>query len=133
MGSKLQYVSGNLFSCPRTDSLAHCISMDCKMGAGIAATFKRRFGGVNELLAQQKQPGECAVLKRGDRFVYYLISIRLSICGMCWTNKSDPWRPLQRPCGLCASMGTYTIFDRLQRISTTRNLPMKHSDEVWKQ
>ncbi|XP_053500157.1 ADP-ribose glycohydrolase OARD1 [Ictalurus furcatus] len=74
MGSKLKYVRGNLFSCPSTDSLAHCISMDCKMGAGIAVTFKKKFGGVNELLAQQKQPGECAVLKRGGRFVYYLIT-----------------------------------------------------------
>ncbi|MCI4387423.1 hypothetical protein PGIGA_G00074020 [Pangasianodon gigas] len=74
MENKLQYVKGNLFSCPSTHSLAHCISMDCKMGAGIAVTFKKKFGGVEELLAQQKQPGECAVLKRGDRFVYYLIT-----------------------------------------------------------
>ncbi|KAK3519069.1 hypothetical protein QTP70_016358 [Hemibagrus guttatus] len=56
----------------RSDSLAHCISMDCKMGAGIALSFKRTFGGVKELLAQQKQPGQCAVLKRDGRFVYYL-------------------------------------------------------------
>ncbi|KAG7323071.1 hypothetical protein KOW79_012773 [Hemibagrus wyckioides] len=74
MGSKLRYVTGSLFSCPITDSLAHCISMDCKMGAGIALNFKRKFGGVKELLAQQKQPGECAVLKRNGRFVYYLIT-----------------------------------------------------------
>ncbi|KAB5546331.1 hypothetical protein PHYPO_G00070800 [Pangasianodon hypophthalmus] len=74
MVNKLQYVKGSLFSCPSTHSLAHCISMDCKMGAGIAVTFKKEFGGVEELLAQQKQPGECAVLKRGDRFVYYLIT-----------------------------------------------------------
>ncbi|XP_060794127.1 ADP-ribose glycohydrolase OARD1 isoform X2 [Neoarius graeffei] len=65
MGSKLRYVKGDLFSCPSTHSLAHCISMDCKMGAGIAVLFKKKFGGVEELLAQQRKPGECAVLKRG--------------------------------------------------------------------
>ncbi|XP_027026073.2 ADP-ribose glycohydrolase OARD1 [Tachysurus fulvidraco] len=74
MENKLQYKEGDLFSCPSTDSLAHCISMDCKMGAGIAVRFKKRFKGVEELLAQQKQPGQCAVLKRGERFVYYLIT-----------------------------------------------------------
>ncbi|TSM04876.1 O-acetyl-ADP-ribose deacetylase 1 [Bagarius yarrelli] len=74
MEYKLRHVRGDLFSCPSTDSLAHCISMDCKMGAGIAVKFKKNFRGVKELLAQQKQPGECAVLQRGDRFVYYLIT-----------------------------------------------------------
>ncbi|XP_036446816.1 ADP-ribose glycohydrolase OARD1 [Colossoma macropomum] len=71
---KLKYVKGDLFSCPATDALAHCISEDCRMGAGIAVLFKKKYGGVDELLAQKKQPGECAVLKRSDRFVYYLIT-----------------------------------------------------------
>ncbi|XP_046725624.1 ADP-ribose glycohydrolase OARD1 [Silurus meridionalis] len=74
MASKLQYVKGDLFSCPSTHSLAHCISKDCRMGKGIAVIFKEKFGGVNELLAQKKQPGECAVLKRDERYVYYLIT-----------------------------------------------------------
>ncbi|KAI4886419.1 hypothetical protein NFI96_015343 [Prochilodus magdalenae] len=74
VGSKLKYEKGDLFSCPATDALAHCISEDCRMGAGIAVLFKKKFGGVDELLAQKKQPGECAVLKRSDRFVYYLIT-----------------------------------------------------------
>ncbi|XP_072552673.1 ADP-ribose glycohydrolase OARD1 [Salminus brasiliensis] len=74
VGSKLKYVKGDLFSCSATDALAHCISEDCRMGAGIAVLFKEKFNGVDELLAQKKQPGECAVLKRSDRFVYYLIT-----------------------------------------------------------
>ncbi|XP_026854016.2 ADP-ribose glycohydrolase OARD1 isoform X2 [Electrophorus electricus] len=73
-GSKLMCVKGDLFSCPATDSLAHCISEDCRMGVGIAVHFRKTFGGVKELLAQQKKPGECAVLKKSDRFVYYLIT-----------------------------------------------------------
>ncbi|XP_053099981.1 ADP-ribose glycohydrolase OARD1 isoform X2 [Hemicordylus capensis] len=44
------------------------------MGAGVAAIFKKRFGGVQELLNQKKKTGEAAVLKRENRYVYYLIT-----------------------------------------------------------
>ncbi|KAG2467581.1 OARD1 deacetylase, partial [Polypterus senegalus] len=42
------------------------------MGAGIAVIFKKKFSGVQELLMQKKTTGDCAVLKRDGRFVYYL-------------------------------------------------------------
>ncbi|XP_012686201.2 ADP-ribose glycohydrolase OARD1 [Clupea harengus] len=95
----LQYVKGDLFSCPADESLAHCISEDCRMGAGIAVVFKKTFGGVEDLKAQKKLTGECAVLKRSQRYVYYLItkekynhkptcdSLRMSLLAMkahCW-------------------------------------------------
>ncbi|KAK5863895.1 hypothetical protein PBY51_000886 [Eleginops maclovinus] len=70
----LSYVTGDLFSCPADETLAHCISEDCRMGAGIAVMFKKKFKGVEELKEQKKLTGECAVLKRGSRFVYYLIT-----------------------------------------------------------
>ncbi|KAF6365007.1 ADP-ribose glycohydrolase OARD1 isoform X1 [Panthera pardus] len=73
-GSRITYVKGDLFACPKTDSLAHCISEDCRMGAGIAVLFKKKFGGVQELLNQQKKSGEVAVLKRDGRYIYYLIT-----------------------------------------------------------
>lgn len=73
-GSRITYVKGDLFACPKTDSLAHCISEDCRMGAGIAVLFKKKFGGVQDLLSQQKKSGEVAVLKRDERFIYYLIT-----------------------------------------------------------
>lgn len=73
-GLQLQYMRGDLFTCPATDALAHCISEDCRMGKGIAVLFKRKFGGVEEIQAQRKHPGQCAVLKRSGRFVYYLIT-----------------------------------------------------------
>ncbi|XP_062997295.1 ADP-ribose glycohydrolase OARD1 isoform X2 [Elgaria multicarinata webbii] len=44
------------------------------MSAGIAAIFKKKFGGVQEILSQQKKTGDVAVLKRENRYVYYLIS-----------------------------------------------------------
>ncbi|XP_057685504.1 ADP-ribose glycohydrolase OARD1 [Corythoichthys intestinalis] len=71
---RLNYTTGDLFSCPTDETLAHCISEDCRMGAGIAVMFKRRFSGVEELKGQKKLVGQCAVLKRGQRFVYYLIT-----------------------------------------------------------
>uniref|UniRef100_A0A4W6DEK9 O-acyl-ADP-ribose deacylase 1 n=1 Tax=Lates calcarifer TaxID=8187 RepID=A0A4W6DEK9_LATCA len=71
---RLNYVTGNLFSCPKEEALAHCISEDCRMGAGIAVTFKQKFKGVSELKEQKKLTGQCAVLKRDRRFIYYLIT-----------------------------------------------------------
>ncbi|XP_042347586.1 ADP-ribose glycohydrolase OARD1 isoform X2 [Plectropomus leopardus] len=70
----LNYVTGNLFTCPEDEALAHCISEDCRMGAGIAVMFKKKFGGIEELKEQKKLTGQCAVLKRDRRFVYYLIT-----------------------------------------------------------
>lgn len=52
---RVSYVTGNLFSCPEGDALAHCISEDCRMGAGIAVTFKQKFKGVQELKEQSEQ------------------------------------------------------------------------------
>ncbi|KAM9344150.1 ADP-ribose glycohydrolase OARD1 [Pholidichthys leucotaenia] len=71
---RLNYVTGDLFSCPGGEALAHCISEDCRMGKGIAVKFKQEFGGVTELKDQKKLSGQCAVLKRDGRFIYYLIT-----------------------------------------------------------
>ncbi|CAN9515982.1 unnamed protein product [Ophioblennius macclurei] len=71
---RLKHVSGDLFSCPADESLAHCISEDCRMGAGIAVKFRKTFKGVDDLKRQGKKPGQCAVLKREQRFIYYLIT-----------------------------------------------------------
>uniref|UniRef100_A0A3B3VCY6 Macro domain-containing protein n=1 Tax=Poecilia latipinna TaxID=48699 RepID=A0A3B3VCY6_9TELE len=53
-GWTLNYITGNLFSCPWDESLAHCISEDCRMGAGIAVMFKKKFGRVSELKEQSE-------------------------------------------------------------------------------
>ena len=45
-------VRGDLFRCPPSASLAHCVSADLAMGKGIAKIFKRDFGGVKELREQ---------------------------------------------------------------------------------
>lgn len=73
-GFSLKEVKGDLFDCSETDSLAHCVSEDLRMGKGIAVLFKKMFGGVGELASQGKKTGEVAVLKKGKRFIYYLIT-----------------------------------------------------------
>ncbi len=44
---------GDLFSCPDTASLAHCVSADLAMGKGIAKLFKAKFCGVDDLKSQR--------------------------------------------------------------------------------
>ncbi|KAK3098050.1 hypothetical protein FSP39_015596, partial [Pinctada imbricata] len=66
--------TGDLFSCEDTESLAHCISEDCRMGKGIAVIFKKKFGDVQILKNQGKKTGEVAILKKGKRFIYYLVT-----------------------------------------------------------
>ncbi|KAL8599054.1 hypothetical protein ACOMHN_006863 [Nucella lapillus] len=73
---KIPVVKGDLFSCPVSEALAHCVSQDLEMGTGIAVEFKNRFGGVPELKGQGKVVGKVAVLRREGRFVYYLVTKR---------------------------------------------------------
>ena len=49
-------LKGDLFSASEDTSLAHCVSEDFRMGAGIATEFKKRFDRVNELLSQSRPP-----------------------------------------------------------------------------
>uniref|UniRef100_A0A9L0IPP2 O-acyl-ADP-ribose deacylase 1 n=1 Tax=Equus asinus TaxID=9793 RepID=A0A9L0IPP2_EQUAS len=73
-GSRITYVKGDLFACPKTDSLAHCISEDCRMGAGIAVLFKKKFGGVQELISQRelwKQLNSCALARASLGLLLY--------------------------------------------------------------
>ncbi len=51
--------------------LAHCVSTDCAYGAGIAVTFKDKYGV--EKVKKQKT-GECVVTQEGDgRTIFHLI------------------------------------------------------------
>lgn len=53
-------IKGDLFAAEPGAALAHCISEDCRMGKGIAAIFKKNYGGVAELLKQVKD-GSCLI------------------------------------------------------------------------
>eukprot|EP01084_Bolivina_argentea_P059189 108042_1 len=67
-------MKGDLFTSPDSSSLCHCISRDLGMGKGIAVHFKQKFGGVNALRQQQVSVGECGILLRQNRYIYYFIT-----------------------------------------------------------
>ena len=67
-------INGDLFTSPDTSSLAHCVSKDLAMGAGIARIFKSKFQRVDELYTQNVQIGGVGVLKDNNRYIYYLVS-----------------------------------------------------------
>ncbi|KAI3357518.1 hypothetical protein L3Q82_015937, partial [Scortum barcoo] len=151
---RLNYVTGDLFSCPPDEALAHCISEDCRMGAGIAVMFKKKFKGVDELKEQKKMTGQCAVLRRDHRFVYYLItkkkanhkptydSLRQSLDDMkshCLTNGVTRISMPRIGCGLdrLAWAGVSEILELLFKDTdisiTVYSLPEKAQTTVMKE
>ena len=64
---------GDLFQLDSSFALAHCVSVDLRMGAGIAVLFRDKFGGVAELREQRPEIGGVCYLKR-ERYVFYLIT-----------------------------------------------------------
>lgn len=63
---------GNLFN--SSDSLAHCVSRDFHMSAGIAKDFKYLFGHPNLLRSGAWQVGDAARVIDNDRFIFYLVT-----------------------------------------------------------
>ena len=72
--SVITKIRGDLFSAPASASLAHCISADCKLGAGIAKIFGQRFGRVDQLKSMNVMVGEVAAILVNNRFVYNLVT-----------------------------------------------------------
>ncbi|CAG8473670.1 3156_t:CDS:1 [Ambispora leptoticha] len=109
-----QEIKGDLFAnaLPH-ESLAHCISKDIRMGAGIALQFVKKYGGVQELKAQRKNVGEVAYLKRDDRYIFYLIT--KEIVYDC-PEKGDFICSLHCLRGLCEQLGVSVIC--MPRIGT---------------
>jgi len=64
----------DLFESDPSACLAHCVSRDLKMGAGIAVLFKKKVGRMNELKIQAADIGECAILDYGNRFIYNMVT-----------------------------------------------------------
>ena len=73
MDENYEEIYGNLFN-SKTESIAHCISSDVKMGKGIAAEFRKKYGGIKKILDQKPTMGNICVLRRKNRWIYYLIT-----------------------------------------------------------
>lgn len=58
--------------------LAHCVSSDFRMGAGIALEFKKKIGGV-QVLNKHKTPGDVAFIKFKGRYIYYFDNKKKSL------------------------------------------------------
>lgn len=71
---KLVLETIDLFKVPPDYSLAHCISVDAKMGNGIAAKFKEFFNHTELLRASQMRVGDVIAIEEHPRTIFYLIT-----------------------------------------------------------
>ena len=65
-------INGDLFT--SKTNLAHCVSSDFVMGAGIAKIFKEKYGSAQKLRSQNKNVGDCAFIEYENRKIYYLVT-----------------------------------------------------------
>ncbi len=78
----IKYIKGNLFT--SKNSLAHCVSCDFKMGAGIAKEFKKRWRdeildiAYDSMECEEMPPGMCLTTPIDDekRVVFNMITKR---------------------------------------------------------
>ncbi|KAJ8958593.1 hypothetical protein NQ318_016314 [Aromia moschata] len=74
--------SRDLFQTPADFCLAHCVAADLRMSRGIALTFKKAFGQLEELRRQRPEVGRVlqntAVEQEKERSVFYLVTKQLS-------------------------------------------------------
>lgn len=64
----------DLFTTDKIYSLCHCVSKDFRMGKGIAKIFRDKYQHVDELRALNKNVGDVAIIKHGNRYIFYLIT-----------------------------------------------------------
>lgn len=69
---RLIETKGDLFT--SEDSLAHCVSADFRMSAGIAVEFRDRFGHQAALRSEGWAVGSVARKRVHQRFVFYMVT-----------------------------------------------------------
>lgn len=75
----LKQSKGDLFRLDEKYALCHCISLDCKMGAGIAVQFDKRFKGMKSYLmrcvSENNLNQPCVIpYSNDDRIIFNLIT-----------------------------------------------------------
>jgi hypothetical protein len=95
----VQYVEGDLFTSP-DPALAHCVSADFHMSAGIAARFQERFGHRTYLQTVPSAIGDVVAVPAGPLVIFYLVTkaryYHRPTYGALWTTLSA----LRRQCVL---------------------------------
>lgn len=74
INNNVKEVDNDLFDAPKDFSLAHCVSRDLEMSAGIAKDFVDKFGQVKKLKNQNPKFHDLVFLKENKRFLIYLIT-----------------------------------------------------------
>lgn len=72
---KYSEIKGDLFKSDKSYCLAHCISVDANMGAGIAVEFKNRYKGIKPfVISRNPSIGDCIPYNYDGRLVFNLIT-----------------------------------------------------------
>ena len=71
----LKEVHGDLFTAQ--DNMAHCVSADFRMSAGIAVKFRDKFNHQAELRAEGWGVGQVARKQTGGLYVFYMVTKRV--------------------------------------------------------
>ncbi|KAF4532017.1 hypothetical protein B566_EDAN011864 [Ephemera danica] len=69
----INFIDGDIYEAPKEYSYVQCVSQDLHCGAGIAAQFKSKYGGIDYMKAQNKTVCDIAVLPIEDE--RYLINL----------------------------------------------------------
>ncbi|KAF4529396.1 hypothetical protein B566_EDAN003488 [Ephemera danica] len=71
----INFIDGDIYEAPKEYSYVQCVSQDLHCGAGIAAQFKAKYGGIDYMKAQNKTVCDIAVLPIEDeRYLFNLIT-----------------------------------------------------------
>ncbi|KAK3913060.1 ADP-ribose glycohydrolase OARD1 [Frankliniella fusca] len=71
---KLVHVTGDILGCPPHVTIAHCVSADGRMGAGLAKTLQGYFNLRAQFLSTPRGVGYAVALRRGPRFIVNLVT-----------------------------------------------------------
>lgn len=77
--TEVRFRKGDLFT-STDDAIAHCVSRDFAMGAGVAKGFRTKFGRVDELKAQRAKIGQAAFIdtwnkkRMGTQTIFYMVT-----------------------------------------------------------
>lgn len=67
-------ITGDILNCPADMCIAQCVSLDGKMGAGLAKTLQKEFNLRDQFLAAERGVGYAVALRRGPRFIVQLVT-----------------------------------------------------------
>lgn len=86
---KIYEIKGDLFESSETYALAHCVSADFAMSAGIAKTFRLKFGkvdGLHHVYNKKTQVGDICCKNVCNRWIFHLVTKELYYKKPTYTN-----------------------------------------------